>query len=393
MRFMPQGELVKICTISRVFHDEAISVLYRDVDLHLSDMDQMSAWCLRISDGAELAQKVRSLWLPIMLIVSDDNSSPAPVAHAAQFQDSLSRTMKALRELKFLYIMGMRDDSRPKSNGDLNYPWFYLQSQIMLGCPFRLKTFRTGELPWHADNMALFMLQQSQIQDWDCEGLMDIQPQAYGTQTSLALLPHLSIVRVSDTPSNMPLDALIIRIISGRQLTRLRLDIDGKDTVADLTDTLAVLAPCGESLTHFHFSFDTHLQEESTHSQILQNVAKFFPNLEFLFYGGISELDGPREVEPWKGIAFPQALSPFKRLSMFGMHSAYHAIRSKEFRELVERCLQACPSLERFAAIAFNVTTLGDHPVRRSFVRISPSSCKVKSDPSSFLTDSAWRDL
>ncbi|KZP33288.1 hypothetical protein FIBSPDRAFT_882038 [Athelia psychrophila] len=220
--------------------------------------------------------------------------------------------MLALRELKLLYVMGVRDDLPPDSTSNWIDSGFHLRLAIMLGCPFRLKAFRTGR---HTDDM--IWLRQNQIRDCNRERLMDKAPQTSGTQTYLALLPHISIGHVSNTCSNAPPNPLIFRTIPGRQLTRLRLDMDGND---GLTDTVAALAPV------------TDLREESTHSQILQNVSKLFPNLDFLFYVGMPELGGPQEVDFWQGFAFPQALSPFKHLSMFGVHSAYLDIHKKHSR-------------------------------------------------------------
>lgn len=177
--------------------------------------------------------------------------------------------MLALRELKLLYVMGVRDDLPPDSTSNWIDSGFHLRLAIMLGCPFRLKAFRTGR---HTDDM--IWLRQNQIRDCNRERLMDKAPQTSGTQTYLALLPHISIGHVSNTCSNAPPNPLIFRTIPGRQLTRLRLDMDGND---GLTDTVAALAPCGEILTHFHFSFNTESQTSGKNPLILKSY-RMYPN-------------------------------------------------------------------------------------------------------------------
>ena len=271
MQHLSQDELMKTCLASRIFYNEAMDLLYRNANLQSSTAEQLLSWSVRISSYEDLAQKARTLCLPNLL--SFDTMSQADYGKCIQTATaSVSQAMHSLVNLQSLSILPCKS----RHIGTRRY----LTPQILLGCTFRLHTFRSvGLSDWNLDQLFSFLRQQDEIRDWRPDKVVHIHAQE---RIALDVLPRLRIAHVQ----YMPDDSVYLRMATRRRLKRLRVDISGHSEITDWTHMIGVIASCGDTLTHFHLKLNlpSAAAQEDDHVQILSKIAQALPKIEFLYY-------------------------------------------------------------------------------------------------------------
>ncbi|KAF7984804.1 hypothetical protein HWV62_11814 [Athelia sp. TMB] len=373
--YLSQDQLVKICTVSRIFHQEATGLLYRNVDLQGSSAYQLLSWSVRVGGNEGLAQKVRTLCLPNSL--SFDNIFRGDYKKwLANLTTSLSRAMNSVTHLKSLCILPCRQRHGGTSR--------YLTSSILLGCTFRLHTFRSeGLSDWHRGELVSFLNQQDGIRDWQSDYSILAQGEDGAPGVALDVLPRLSIAHVF-----VHHETVYLQTVALRQLTRLRLDILGQSGADEWEHLIAILAPCGQTLTRFHLEFNWIAPTlESEHVQLLLNIARCLPMIQFLYYAEPVDTVG-KNLE---SLAFTKALSAFKHLTHLGVnhdgtnHDGMHLVRELG-HTFSQRCMAACPSLQHVSVLV--LTFAGPGPC---FTSVKALDSNLGPD-STYLTGNTWRD-
>ncbi|KZP09125.1 hypothetical protein FIBSPDRAFT_1052010, partial [Athelia psychrophila] len=297
---LPQGELFRICALSRTFHKEVARVLYRHVDLADSTLAQCTSWARQIVTRCDLAQLTLTLSLPGYILEDDSYGGLVPFLAV--------RLPKAMRAMPNLTSLALERHRHPilhnRTKGS------FLNIKPFLGCSFRLKTFRS-EIHWSDSNISPFLHEQSQIQDLEMGGRWNLTPPPGSTPASL--LPRLSVVS-ADYRSRQNLS--LFTIIASRPLTRLRICAFASLSTRAITDIIHTLAPAG-TLTHLDlddncvFGPSTTIRE-NYFVEALVIIARGLPKLKFLRFSKRIALD----PSPWDWLELPRALSAFKGLEM-----------------------------------------------------------------------------
>ncbi|KAJ7699271.1 hypothetical protein B0H17DRAFT_1049319 [Mycena rosella] len=140
-----RADLVTLCTISRVFRDQAQRLMYRAVDLQDCAPQDLRSWCLAVTRHPQLAERVHKLilsfpstfpfhrtlrkWAEPLPDVSISKNSlffqPASLPRTSQFKDGLS--INALSALPH---------SPTPTSGALSYPNFGVPKRRYRFFPF-----------------------------------------------------------------------------------------------------------------------------------------------------------------------------------------------------------------------------------------------------------------
>lgn len=276
LQYLPQDQLAKVCLVSRLFNREATNILYQNMDLQGSTAYQLQSWSVCISEHEDLAQKARTLILPNKLAFDNIFKGDYTKWHS-DLTLSVSRAMHMLLHLDSLCILSCKERYGGTS--------CYMKPEILLGCAFRLHTFRSEGLEgadWAWRAIETFLKQQDRIRDWQCDNttLVSVNDSKQIHGAILDVLPCLSIAHIA-----FHHETIFLRTVALRQLTQLRLDILGNPSEEEWTQIIMILSSCGQTLTHFHLQFNWQNQSlESEHVQRIQDIARFLPNVEFLYY-------------------------------------------------------------------------------------------------------------
>lgn len=225
----------------------------------------MISWGLQIAENPHLSRNVRELSLPWA-------SCLYSIHRISELRGVLSRAMKALPYLRSLFLRTSTRSDEPATG--------YLDLHMLLGCEFRLNTFRS-EGHFSPEQLTRFLLEQDEIRDWQAGPDVEL----FMHHKAIDILPHLSVVHINYRLGTSP---LALHVIGHRQLTRLRLDLPGHTYHEDAFVALAFLVTCGESLTQFHLHFgQPTAAAEIIHAETLDLIGNIFPNLEFLYYSAL----------------------------------------------------------------------------------------------------------
>lgn len=272
MQHLTQDGLTKMCLASRIFYEDATNVLYRNADLQNSTAHQLLSWSVCVSNNGNLAQKAYALYLPNLL--SFDTMSKEDYGNCIQNATAfVSRAMRSLINLKSLSILPCKS----RNIGTRRY----LAPQILLGCTFRLHTFRSGGLSlWNLDQLFSFLREQDTIRDWRSD--LKVVKILARDRIALDVLPCLRIAHVQ----YMHGDIVYLQMATHRRLARLRVDICGQSGPTDWTDMIEALTSCGDTLISFHLNLNMplHSMQENDHVRTLSNISQALPNIEFLYY-------------------------------------------------------------------------------------------------------------
>ncbi|KZP15145.1 hypothetical protein FIBSPDRAFT_91022 [Athelia psychrophila] len=293
--WLSKDDLLRICMVSHAFRDQATRLLFYDVELHKSQSKQVSLWCQLITNRVHLAQTVKHLSLP--LILGDNLGDLEHDPMVDEVRSMLYPALRALSNLKSLAIM-----ERSRIHADRrSMMGIHIDADLFLGCSFRLKSFRYGGFAlwrivfdqyWTSAALATFLCEQDQIQEWQTGLDINIDP-AEDTGNE-ALLANLSIVSTTiGTPLILNLRTRrVLRVIASRKIAQIRLDVVQDSMYSStwqyMTDAMSMLAPCVQSLSHFHLHFERpeigSSPLQATHTAILGKIAQAFPKLKVFRY-------------------------------------------------------------------------------------------------------------
>ncbi|KAJ7122014.1 hypothetical protein C8R43DRAFT_1136290 [Mycena crocata] len=177
-----RADLVALCTISRLFRDQAQRIIYRTANLKQDNPQALKSWCLAVTRHPQLAERVHSLVLdlPYDLVFTSD---------APKLVKALSRCVN----LKALNVQGPHSD--------------VIQGWIISKSPFRLTKFANSY--FRNSFLSEFWKAQSEIRVLSLPRCGDIFP-CYEDQ-----LPNLTALEV-DSLRALP---------RGRLLQRIQLDL------------------------------------------------------------------------------------------------------------------------------------------------------------------------